>query len=268
MPPFEVPKAKVERARKQIAAFDKAVRDFYGAHPYRVVPAELNDKAQTYTLRIADFQELPLVDCSILIGEIAHDLRSALDQLVCELAILSNPKSDISICDDTAFPIYALGPRSGKRKDRFNPKTPRIRPLKRQFRAEIKRLQPYHRRNRQRKSPLWMLHELNNMDKHRCIAVVATSVASMALVGPKMIPGTSFMGGPMRFKVGVPMKNGANVGFAHRSYIEMNMCPQVGVQIAFGNGTGPVEREYVIRTMLRIAQEVEQIIEVFARKVS
>src|ERR1700675_2396602 len=42
-------------------------------------------------------------DWALNVGDIVHNLRSALDHLVCQLAILDG--NDVSCCDQTYFPI-------------------------------------------------------------------------------------------------------------------------------------------------------------------
>ncbi len=121
----------------------------------------------------------------VTISEICHDLRSALDGLVYQLAQLTNPSAKL---DKVAFPIFRYrDTRAGKGGRTFagfrspNGAQPKIGMLPLKYRARLERLQPYHRRNGGERSALWRLHELNNTDKHRLIPVVAVVPHKMEL---------------------------------------------------------------------------------------
>ena len=47
-------------------------------------------------------------DWALIVGDIVHNLRSALDHLVCQLAIVNG--NDVSCCDQTYFPICICRP--------------------------------------------------------------------------------------------------------------------------------------------------------------
>jgi hypothetical protein len=106
--------------------------------------------------------EVPLA-----IGEFAYSLRSALDQLAWQLALLSGRMPS----RDTAFPIHSTED-SGSEK--------RFTQLTRDIPAEaievIRSLQPYNLANSFREHPLWQLNQLCNLDKHCTMAVNSTSI--------------------------------------------------------------------------------------------
>jgi len=81
MHPLDGPRAKIERANRQIITLQQSVQGFFRDNLYEIREAEHKSKAGNYPLRVKSGpQEFP-IDWSVVIGEIAHDLRSALDGL-------------------------------------------------------------------------------------------------------------------------------------------------------------------------------------------
>lgn len=96
----------------------------------------------------------------ILVGEFAFNIRSGLDHLAWQLALLTtgNPARN------TAFPICSTKPTDHS----FQKKVLNIPPEAVDI---IESLQPYHRGEAFRDCPLWQLNRLCNIDKHQLIAV-------------------------------------------------------------------------------------------------
>lgn len=95
----------------------------------------------------------------ILSGEFAFQLRSSLDNLIWQLALLNGRRPDRSI----SFPILSKPDPKIFQK--------RTAGISREARKIIESLQPYHRGAAYKSHPLWMLNQLCNLDKHREIAV-------------------------------------------------------------------------------------------------
>src|SRR3990170_302115 len=179
MHPLEGPRIKVLRAKEQIGLLQSESQRFFNREVGGAFIGEFNRKTRMYPLRLRKGVEVPL-DWGVLIGEIIHNLRSALDGLVYQLAKPreAQPKG-------TEFPIFLVGRPRGCRRgrgkkgkgcsaggDHFHCRgRDRISLLRREHRADIERLQPYKRWNGQGQDPLWLLHEINNADKHRLIVV-------------------------------------------------------------------------------------------------
>ena len=107
-------------------------------------------------------------DWPLIVGDFAHNLRSALDHLVCQLAILNG--NDISCCDKTFFPICIGKPDFAKAEKMVKPL---ISP---EAFTDIEALQPYKTANISGKQPtsstLWIISRLDILDKHRMLVVV------------------------------------------------------------------------------------------------
>lgn len=111
---------------------------------------------------------------SLNVGDAVHNLRSALDHLVCQLAIAAGHGS---ACSHTQFPVF----RNDSAKNRTTIGR-RLNGLTPAARAEIEALQPYKRTPLAPESdPLWMLSELDNVDKHRILVVVYPRFAEMEI---------------------------------------------------------------------------------------
>jgi hypothetical protein len=103
----------------------------------------------------------------LLIGDIAHNLRSALDHLACQLAIVSCKPA--SCCKRTAFPICLD-------EDSFDRAKTKIEPFVRpEIFAMIQGIQPYIAANVRgmpvKSSNLAIISELDIIDKHRMLVV-------------------------------------------------------------------------------------------------
>src|SRR5260370_28200532 len=105
-----------------------------------------------------------------MIGDCVHNLRSALDHLVYQLAILN--KAPASARDKTSFPIFLdqngfIGVTNKKVKPYVSAEA---------F-AQIERSQPYFTANPSElplmeRHTLWVLSQLDIIDKHRLILVL------------------------------------------------------------------------------------------------
>ena len=107
-------------------------------------------------------REPPPLRWGVMLGECVHNLRSALDHLVCQLTLLDG--GTMEDCAQTQFPI------ASKSEAQFEGMADaRIPGLSKWHRAMIKRAQPYRAGDLAWKHPLTILAELSNADKHRLI---------------------------------------------------------------------------------------------------
>jgi hypothetical protein len=275
--PLDGPRLKVRRAKSEIDRLRGVEEIFRAEADYQVVRAELNPKTGQYRYRARIVHQPPLDEWGVWIGEIAHNLRSALDILVYELARLNNAPADVR---DTQFPIFryrftkTVAGRSivgfeGHRTSRRSPKgTGRhmISRLSDVHQARIERLQPYRRKGVNtalgrplvgRWNLLYRLAELNNADKHRLLQVVGAKSGA----------------GPMVSGWGEDTEN--DFAFAHPKIIEdgtliveakpnMHVDSKILLLIAFAEGCEAVQHIAVCYALTLIANHVEEIIEGFA----
>ena len=191
MHPLDGPRLKVGRAISEIETLSQAETAFRQEADYRVIRAELNPKTGQCVYRIRAKIQPPL-EWGVWIGEVAHNLRSALDGLVYQLALLNGARASTRI---TQFPVFlhpytrkiqgrtVNGFHASKNKPRQGMGARMISLLKPDHQAIIERLQPYKRGKGGRMSPLFQLSELNNADKHRLIQVIGVKVGVGPFVG-------------------------------------------------------------------------------------
>lgn len=96
---------KVNRAKSRLASLQAALRDFFDSNSYEVVLGEFDEQAGHHELRVEGGPTSFPDEWGVVIGEIAHDLRSALDGLTWQLALrnVSEPYRN------TCFPIFRVG---------------------------------------------------------------------------------------------------------------------------------------------------------------
>jgi len=138
-------------------------------------------------IRIVLHEFIPADPFSIIIGDILFSLRSSLDALVYEL----NGGTSYEFHYRSEFPIFGCHERSGKLvpnpAKRFAAEIgKRVGGMHKSAQAIVESLQPYHRGNGYPTDPLWRLHSLHCLDKHRTINVVAGIYQGVALI-PKSI---------------------------------------------------------------------------------
>jgi len=275
MHPLDGPRLKIRRAKSQLDAFRRAEQGFWKKSGYKAVKAEFNPKTQKDVYRVS-IKVWPTQEFSIPIGEMAHNLRSALDGLVYQLALL-NPKTKTP-ARSTQFPIFLWG--YTRRKDQWGNRLPQfygegkrlgqgermIKELLPQHQAIIEGLQPYKRIGRShdnrrglgfaRSHPLYLLSEINNADKHRLIQVVGFLPTGLMWGG-----WTDLVEHPVYTRRPVVLKDGAKLcEFSPNVNVQSKLIPL----IAFSEGCEAVKNLIVVSTFYSIIEEVSKIVESFS----
>lgn len=178
--------AKVERAREHIDALQEEIAAFVADHPYDVV-VEFDSETGEQIARVATVKEPPL-RWSIIFGELGHNLRSALDHLVYQLAIIagSNPAKT-----KTSFPIYtSCRAYWTPRKSQPSPRDVALEGVSDNARALIDSAQPYHGGDSAQSHPLATLAWLTNIDKHRLVhGVLVRGIGQGVMAAPRRSEG-------------------------------------------------------------------------------
>lgn len=205
---------------------------------------------------------------SIQISEIAHLLRSCLDNLAWQLALL-NTKEPFR---KTEYPIFLN--RRSKDSSAYIPDAIMIKPGGRavgklqsilsKHRAMMEKTQPYHRRKHREQDPLWILHEMNNADKHKDIHF--TNVAQLGNALQFLGGAPSIIAQGLTFRTGVPFEDGAEFlrikSIISASSVKIN--PRYSINICFdGNCPTSFANLPVIRTISRIEARVKEILDMF-----
>lgn len=221
--PLDGARLKVRRAGKHFQELNAEVLRFVEAHPYGFVAEDDPETGlPVVRVRAGRVDEQPPDRLGIIVGDIAHNLRSALDHVVCQLAILNKAP-----CDQTQFPICNTKAGFG-----FEAKK-RLDGLADRHRAMIRRVQPYHRRKGG--VLLAILRDLSNADKHR---VVNPATQAVAFVPPTFDPPGVVLRAEAQYKERVRMEDGAEylrfTEFHARPGATVNMDLEASYNIVFG----------------------------------
>lgn len=160
-PSLKGPRAKLDRANEHLRLLDSETAAFYEGtaaegKPY-VVESEFRPDSSEYVFYVNPKREPPL-RLGILLGDFAHNLRSALDHLVCQLALLNGPTD----CSTTQFPICFTESRFKEVAGNW------LKGVAPRHRAAIKRAQPYEC-GEPEKHALAILDWVDRIDKHRSV---------------------------------------------------------------------------------------------------
>jgi hypothetical protein len=159
---FDNLRAKIGRAYKHLKEFDSLVVSYCRSEPYTITKHD-DLVNQRHVVR-CEFSALD-ADIHLSLAEVIYSLRSGLDQLAWQLALLRNPNPS----RDVMFPIHS--DQSSKAEERFRRL---VWDMPCDAVTVIRDLQPYKREAAYRDDPLWQLNELSNIDKHRVPAGRAT----------------------------------------------------------------------------------------------
>jgi hypothetical protein len=153
---------KADRAKKHLEELEGTIREFV-KDAYAITRQDYARKRR-HVIRF-EFKPMP-ESIAFLAGEFAYALRSGLDQLAWQLALLkTKPKSPRS---HTSFPIRSVVPDPSKG---FGDATKDILPA---AIPVIESFQPYRRGAACKLHPLYRLNELCIIDKHMILPVKAS----------------------------------------------------------------------------------------------
>ncbi|HEX6665787.1 MAG TPA: hypothetical protein VF081_04260 [Solirubrobacterales bacterium] len=149
--------AKLDRAEDLRAQLEKEVETFFKENaPW--VDGDWRPKKREYAL-IARVPKEPPLHWGVLLGDWAHNLRSALDHLMWQLVLLRDGEPTRR----TQFPIF-----TNRARYRLLGR-PMIDGVKRKDRGTLERLQPYKAGLPKFVHPLALLAWISNLDKHRIV---------------------------------------------------------------------------------------------------
>lgn len=158
---------KFARAREHLDEIQRLVLEWGKETTYETVSEPDPDSSglvncHRYVARIGG---PPLPDLSALLGDCLNNFRCVLDHMVWLLSVLhlNDPADTLPNPDHISFPIYA---------DSTKYRAQGLHAVGDDVRAEVERLQTYHAGSNAKGHPLWVLRELNNIDKHRTVHIV------------------------------------------------------------------------------------------------
>ncbi|MDQ4043816.1 MAG: hypothetical protein M3118_08375 [Actinomycetota bacterium] len=221
------------------------VKRWLGGNAYGFVQ-EFDVQRSKNAVRAIAFEQPP-ASVNLLISECLHNLRSALDNLIYDLALAYNGGNPLPPAVEKAvmFPIFQT------RKEFKDSGAWRIKDIDPGAQAVIEELQPYERGN---PALLWELHELSRVDKHRLLNVTLLGMHESVFGGHGNIitNDVTFGGGAIE-----PFGSGAVDGTELVSYRATPIDPsdkmgvyfQFGFGIAFGQASPVSAGEPVLRRL-------------------
>jgi len=273
MHPLNAPRLKLRRADKHLNAIKVAINRFIASKPYDFV-FEADPKPPNYSI-IAMVRHLPDEEWGLIIGDFAHNARSALDMLVYQLSQLlldDNKRFNLQ------FPIFDEVDGYEGNVQRY------LAGVAPEHIAIIESFQPYKRLDGSYDDALGILRAINNADKHRIINVVG-AVGSFEGVGfGAGRVGTNIIRGN---GIGIRVNGSSSVNFGDGftytgvgdgiivkdrtvvAKLTSNTPPQVkmlhysNIAIQFGEGDPRVQGRSVVDTLTLIYDRVKEVIERF-----
>ena len=241
---------KVEWANKHIAELELAIERFVEQEPYVLVSdddAATGDKVLRVRVR-----SVPPATMGLMIGDVIHNLRSALDLLFWQLV----DSQSMAPNSGDQFPVF-------KSKSIYDSPSGqgKVRRSGRQALTIFDAIKPYREGN----EPLWQLHGLSLVDKHHVLIPVAMTYQSMVIdlaLGP--IFGAEAEGTlriPISFPKPIcPLEDNIEIARFAGLGRDAQPAPEMLVQVAFGR-IGVAECEPVLSTLHRLSDAVDGILD-------
>ena len=158
--------AKHRRAKRHLETLEDLLTAFRDSEPYRITHEfDVEQRALIITAKV--LQKADTLTWGVMLGDVVHNLRSALDLLIWQLALLSGSKPG----NHLQFPIESNGAGYWSRRKDGEPSTRelRLKGVDEQLRTVVDEAQPYLARHNADAHSLGLLAYLSNVDKHRFI---------------------------------------------------------------------------------------------------
>lgn len=222
-------RAKLAQARKHLDTLDNEIVLFDKSDPYSA-GTYYDAKDEGYIARIHVSRDLP-PEWSLIVGDMLHNMRSALDNLAYALVVAHSGKPTEQEARNIQF-LVCDGP--GEFKDRC---ARYLGKMSTGTQATIEGLQPYNAVTPGYRHPLSVVRDLSNVDKHRHIILTRATaeMSSIVLEGPGLPPGTTVVGFQGPFEEGTEIARWKYVGGPPYNP-EVKMTGYLAVVIAFARG--------------------------------
>lgn len=152
--PLDGSRAKIERAGDHLEVLDSVIARFVFDGGFRLVAEQDADTGEYVYRSYSNRQPYvpPPARASVLIGDCLHDLRSALDYIIWQLAAAPSIENQ--------FPIFDTPKQFEKKREGY------LRSVPKKHWAKIEAYQPYKGPDR---FALGVLAKLNDVDKHHLL---------------------------------------------------------------------------------------------------
>lgn len=230
---------RLKHARHHLKTFERAVKTFVQREPY-IATSKYDRERRCYVGLIRKVLEMP-DRWPLVVGDIVHNLRSALDSLAYALAVKgAGRRPDKDEVRKIQFPICTLPEAFHGKKGQLRRRLTLLAPT---AQAAVERLQPYNAAMKSKNiHVLAALDELANIDKHRHILLVVAAAESsrLDLSGRGIPKGASITGfsGELKKRTEIGSWSFASPSSSARSiHPEVQVKASMTFQVRFGKGT-------------------------------
>jgi hypothetical protein len=166
---------KLDRAHEHLDRLHAEAEAWIESHPYKLVDERdpypvgspiLHRDARHRRVRVTEVTPVP-PRWSLLIGDCVHNLRASLDHLALALAQAHTHRLTHEQIESSEFPIFRYQIPADQVRRKIGCVAPPAQ-------AAIQVLQPYHRGDDYPTDPLWLIHDLDRVDKHRRLTLCAS----------------------------------------------------------------------------------------------
>lgn len=265
---------KIDWARQNLIRLQAESKEWFGGDHHTVTAEpDAHPQRRGQTAFFVEAEPLP-PNFGLLIGDCLQQMRAGLDHIAFALASrYTNPLPD-EIAEASEFPIFGDDSSKGlpgTGSDRFRESSKKGIPTPRSGLAKIagidpaaqaiiEGLQPYHRGTDYRNDPLWRLHELSRIDKHRLLHVVVADFDGVAIVpapgqdvhiGPGVVVANAAVVKGRTFVASLPL-----VGLTPAQ--QVNMKGLAPLKVAFGKGVPLVGGQAILPALGAIYDHIQQ----------
>jgi hypothetical protein len=168
-------RAKMARSQEHVTALYADIDAWHASRPY-TLSTQARREGRQHTWSVTFHDPIPFTRWGVILGDALHNLRSALDHLAWQLALRDNNPPMW-----TKFPVFTSEQAFHRLNADGNPAIGSGLRCISGFADELARsavefFQPFSRAPDPRDSPLWILHWLNNADKHQVVKPVLMSI--------------------------------------------------------------------------------------------
>lgn len=249
MPPLKDARTSLRWAKDNLESAHQIVDSFLESQPYSF-SIERQGQSFEYLVIVRAIRDVP-PELSKGVLQFAHHTRSGLNFAMHRCADLR--KQRIKGID---FPVFRQEADYLKFTKRFR------NSVSLQQWAVMQEAQPYKRGAKGGSHPLWRLHQLNRASKHRKLQIVGATAksAGIFLNSIYIIRAKEFSFGLVN--AGEIAKSGTPIArFVLDGEAEMDVHPQLAVDICFGQGSAIAKRENVLATLNQIYRQAKEVID-------
>lgn len=245
---------KLDRFEHNMEDFGDALAAHVNSEAIRIVP---EFEPETGFHKIFLEMDPPGPEFSLIIGESAHNLRSALDHLAWQLATVDGPPP---MPESVQFPILSRKPRKGFANHRF------VNGMRPEHRAILEDFQPYNAGHDE--TILEGLAWISNTDKHRLLHTAAAWIEESDPGHLSAYPGSRIVSAEFGREAGI-LEQRAEIGRVRvlpaNPDLQMHVRVEPSIGVAFGDPTSPVYGITADGLLRKIKEIVEGLIAVFDR---